>query len=301
MPQLINGGAFIAALFSSTTCEFIKVRYDYDWTSAGSWIKTQVEFGMLSRETADKESEKCYWYTEQDFKAFFHTSFKVAVVANILSTLIGGLLFIYSLFLWCRIVTKSSIRFLCYVTIFCIIGEALTHLVFFSDLCMVNVCTELFDGSQDACVNSYCELGAGTYFSIVAIGLWAVSLIYTVQLLIRAEEQMEVQKLLRRKQLQQLQMQLHLQEDIEDGQNDSIIAVSSDDTEDTEKEGGLKEDQEQNQSVSNNTEGDKMRTRNNEEKVMDRSPFSLLKGGKMRSKMLLKTSKDGSDRTRVEL
>ena len=304
VPQILNAGAFLAALYASTTCEFINVKYDYDWTQAGSWLKTEVNFGMLSRETADKDSNECYWYTEQDFTVFFDSPFRASVVANVLSTLIGGLLFIYSLFLWCRLVTKSSIRFLCYVNTFCVVGGLLTYMVFFSDLCMVHECTQFFDGSQSACVDSYCELGTGSYLSMLAIALWIAAAVVTIRLLVDAEKQITEKKLLRQKKAEKRK---NAQQDVEDRpkgdstpdeEEGNINAEESKDeqVEDTKDEHEKDAAEESKTNDANDDEESNIKV-TEDKVVMQLTPFSVLMGGKS----FKKKAKDGTEEGKVEI
>mmetsp|Transcript_24077 Transcript_24077/g.30301 ORF Transcript_24077/g.30301 Transcript_24077/m.30301 type:complete len:287 (-) Transcript_24077:534-1394(-) len=192
LPQLLYAVAFLASIYSTTSCNYITANYDYSMEQ--SYLKSKVGYGMLSRQSASTESDQCHWYSVNDVDSFFDTPFRVAAAASTLATLIGGLNFIYSLFLWCRVVTGSSIRFLCYVTIFCVVCEAITQVIFVTEVCMIDTCSKLPDGTDGSCVRSHCSLGMGSYFAFVALFVWLVCLYVTIRLLQKARRQYEDQK-----------------------------------------------------------------------------------------------------------
>jgi hypothetical protein len=147
-------------MYSTVSCNYVDIHFDYDWGEVGnSLYKNDVGFGMLSRETSSANSDKCFWYTENDIDMLFDIPFKISSIANTLGTLIGLMNFLYSLFLWCRVVTYLSIRFLCYVTVICIGLGILSQTVILSDMCMAGRCTQLPGPLGDTCVPSNCTLG----------------------------------------------------------------------------------------------------------------------------------------------
>lgn len=194
LPQLLNGIAFLSSLYSTFTCEYVKAHYEYSWDPAETILKAEVGFGILAKETSALNSNQCYWYSNYDLNSYIYDlSFRTSVLASTLGSLLGGLNFLSSLFFWCRIVKRSTIRFVCIINVFCICSGIVTQMIFYSKLCVYETCQE--NGSDLDCVKSHCSFGNGTYFSILATILWAASLIALVNMLRRAEEQYRANKM----------------------------------------------------------------------------------------------------------
>lgn len=228
-PQIFNAAAFISSMYSTVSCNFVNAHYDYNWELTEIFFKTSIGYGMLSKENASLNSEeKCYWYSDEDLKNdMFDLSFRIAVFANTIMTLVGMLNFLYSLFLWCKVVRRSSIRFLSYVTISCICSGVVSQAILVSNICRWERCDQFDNGTSidtssdgdngdiqsqgssgggdgdgveksiqestsnedETCVTSYCTLGMGSYFTFLAIFLWICSFMVYVLLLKRVEKQ----------------------------------------------------------------------------------------------------------------
>jgi hypothetical protein len=228
-------------MYSTVSCNYVDIHFDYDWGEVGnSLYKNDVGFGMLSRETSSANSDKCFWYTENDIDMLFDIPFKISSIANTLGTLIGLMNFLYSLFLWCRVVTYLSIRFLCYVTVICIGLGILSQTVILSDMCMAGRCTQLPGPLGDTCVPSNCTLGEGSYFSFGAIGVWLASLFVTIRLLrIALQEQERSLKTKEEREDEehgQMNSQMNINNNNNDDNNNRNTAESFEDEDEAEKE-----------------------------------------------------------------
>ncbi len=87
---------------------------------------------------------------------------------------------------------------------------------------MTEKCSKLPDGSDGSCVESYCSLGVGSYFSFVALFCWLLCLYFTIRLLQNALRQYEEQK----RRIHAINDQAF--EDVEDGYNGGRKSSSSD-------------------------------------------------------------------------
>ena len=125
------------------SCNFFEVHYTYNWETAEALFKKDVGYGILSRESAVLDLEECYWYSANDINTIFDMPLKISAMANSLGTLISVLNFLHSLLLWCKVVTSSSIRFVCHLTVLCICCAAITQMVFMSDMCKWDKCKQV--------------------------------------------------------------------------------------------------------------------------------------------------------------
>jgi hypothetical protein len=145
-----------------------------DWEEGQNAFKTEVGFGIFSRESASQYSDECFWYDDNDVSLIFDAPFKVSVFFNGLGTMLGGLNFLYSLMLWCRYIRRSTVRYIARVYIACAGCGLLTQSIFYSDMCSWDKCVLLPDGSEGNCLHSDCGVGRGALFSFFAILCWLI-------------------------------------------------------------------------------------------------------------------------------
>ncbi len=196
------------------------MHYDYDGEpTTVLTFRNHLTFGMLAKETSSLDSDKCYWYSREDLNNsnMMNWAFRASALASALGTLFGAVNFIHSLSLWCRKVKRSSVRYLAFVSAFCILCGIVTQLIFYSGICMFETCQESPDGSDITCVDSQCSFGHGFYLSMVAIFFWLIAVFVLVYLLRESKDQYREMK--RLKSLREEEMKRNAE--IEEGLNDS--------------------------------------------------------------------------------
>ena len=183
MPQILNAVGFLCSLHSSMSCHYVIANYNYSLETAELNLKSKIGIGMLSKETADLNSDQCYWYNAEYLRNdVYDWSFRLSVFANTIGTLIGGLNVIYSLFLWCRVIKGNSLQFLCGITMLSILCGIFSLLILASSVCRYEGCDLYTDGLGSTCVNTHCTLGSGSYFSISAVLLWFFTLLLFISI-----------------------------------------------------------------------------------------------------------------------
>jgi hypothetical protein len=204
IPQTAGGIAFLLAVYTILTCEFIQTQQTYDGFEPTN-TKTQFSVGLYSRESPVLNDHSCVWFDEDDFEILYDAHFFLAVAGNSISGAIGLLNLLFSLFMWfcpCStrrwsIVVQTSFYF------FCFLCACFSQAIYWAEACKEDKCNVEPDGSVGSlCFQSTCSVDKGSILSGFAACFWLLASILTYRLRSRCLPPRKVQRKNSKKSLQ---------------------------------------------------------------------------------------------------
>ena len=177
IPQMVGGFAFLLAIYSTSTCEFIRTIQIYDGFDPPADIKTRFSLGLYSRESpmVNDNEGTCSWFDGDDMEILYDFPYLLAISGNTLSTLAGLFNVFISLFMWCcpGCTHRSSIAILSVNYFLCGIFACFSQAVYWTGACTMRQCNIQPDKSIGTlCFQNRCSADKGSIISGLSVCMW---------------------------------------------------------------------------------------------------------------------------------